>query len=49
MAAIIYEKNTNGLIATGQRTVATFDSGLVRVDRKYVCRSSAASIHSATL
>jgi hypothetical protein len=49
MAAIIYEKNTNGLIATGQRTVSTFDSGLVRVDRKYVCRSSAAATHRATL
>jgi hypothetical protein len=49
MAAIIYEKNTNGLIATGQRTVSTFDSGLVRVDRKYVCRSGAAATHRATL
>ena len=49
MASIIYEKNTNGLIATGQRTASTFDSGLVRVDRKYVCRSSAAATHRATL
>jgi len=49
MAAIIYEKNTNGLIATGERAVSTFGSGLVRVDRKYVCRSSAAALHRATL
>jgi hypothetical protein len=49
MAAIIYEKNTNGLIATGDRAVSTFGSGLVRVDRKYVCRSSAAALHRATL
>jgi hypothetical protein len=49
MAAIIYEKTPGALIATGNRSVTTFDSGLVRVDRTYVCASSSAATHRATL
>jgi hypothetical protein len=36
--ATIYEKTPGALIATPGRSVATFPSGLVRVDQKFVCR-----------
>lgn len=49
MAITIYEQNQGGLIATGERSVTTFASGLCRVDRVYVCASSAAATHRQTL
>ena len=49
MSAIIYEKETNGLYPTGQRSVSTFPSGLIRVDQTFVCKTSAAATHRATL
>lgn len=35
---------TNGLIALPGRSIATFPSGLVRVDRTYACRTERASV-----
>lgn len=49
MAAIIYEKTPGALIPTGDRTVSTFPSGLVRVDQTFVCNTSAAAYHRADL
>ena len=49
MSAIIYEKETNGLYPTGQRSVSTFPSGLIRVDQTFVCKTTAAATHRATL
>ena len=45
----IYQKTPGALIATGQRTVATFESGLVRVDQVYICATSDAEGHRATV
>lgn len=45
----IYENNPGGLTATGNRSVSTFPSGLCRIDRTYVCRSSSAAVHRETL
>lgn len=47
--ATIYEKTPGALIATPGRTVNFFDSGIVRVDRTYVCATSSASVHRANL
>jgi hypothetical protein len=47
--SIIYEKTPNGLYATGQRTVSTFPSGLIRVDQTFTGKTSAAATHRATL
>ena len=47
--SIIYEQTPGGLYATGQRTVSTFPSGLIRVDQTFTCKSSAAATHRATL
>ena len=47
--SIIYEQTPGGLYATGQRTVSTFPSGLIRVDQSFVCKTSAAATHRATL
>ena len=49
MAAIIYEKTPGSLITTGDRKVTTFESGLVRVDRIYVCPTRDASLHRSIL
>lgn len=49
MSAIIYEKTANGLYPTGQRTVATFPSGLLRVEQNFVCKTSAEATHRAAL
>jgi len=49
MAAIIYEKSNGSLVATGNRRVTTFESGLVRVDRVYVCATTNAAAHRLTL
>ena len=49
MSAIIYEKETNGLYPTGQRSVSTFPSGLIRVDQTFVCKTDAVGIHRADL
>ena len=49
MSAIIYEKETNGLYPTGQRSVSTFPSGLIRVDQTFVCKTTAAATHRADL
>ena len=45
----IYEKTPNGLITTGDRAVQTFQSGLVRVDRKYMAAQGNEATHRATL
>jgi len=47
--SIIYEQTPNGLYPTGQRTVSTFPSGLIRVDQSFACKTSAAATHRATL
>lgn len=49
MSIIIYEKNPDGLIATGDRNVSTFPSGLCRVDQTFVCKSSMAASHRLNL
>ena len=47
--ATIYEKTPGALIATPGRTVNSFESGIIRVDRTYVCATSSAATHRATL
>ena len=47
--ATIYEQTSGALYAQPGRTVATFPSGLCRVDQKYVCASANAATHRATL
>lgn len=47
--SIIYEKTPNGLYPTGQRTVSTFPSGLIRVDQTFTGKTSAAATLRATL
>lgn len=49
MSAIIYEKTANGLYPTGQRAVATFPSGLLRVEQTFMCKTSAEATHRAAL
>lgn len=49
MSATIYEKTPNGLYPTGDRTISTFPSGLVRVDQTFVCKTSAAATHRDAL
>jgi hypothetical protein len=49
MPAIIYQKTPGGLFATGERTVSTFPSGLVRVDQTFICPTSDAATHRAAL
>ena len=49
MSITIYEKTPSGLYATGDRTVSTFPSGLVRVEQAFVCKTSAAATHRAAL
>lgn len=49
MSATIYEKTPNGLYPTGDRTVSTFPSGLVRVDQTFFCKTSAAVYYRAEL
>jgi hypothetical protein len=45
----VYEKNTGGLVTTGQRSVTFFPSGLMRVDQLYVCKTGEEGTHRATL
>lgn len=47
--ATIYEKTPGALIATPGRTVNSFENGIIRVDRTYVCATSSAATHRATL
>lgn len=47
--SIIYEQTPGGLYPTGPRTVTTFPSGLIRVDRTFACKTSVAPTHRATL
>jgi hypothetical protein len=47
--ATIYEKTAGALIATPGRSVATFPSGLCRVDQTYVCATAHAATHRAAL
>ena len=47
--ATTYEKTAGALIATPGRTVATFPSGLCRVDQTYVCTTAHAATHRAAL
>ena len=47
--ATIYEKTPGALIATPGRTVATFPTGLLRVDQTYICATASAATHRARL
>jgi hypothetical protein len=49
MPAIIYQKTPGGLFATGERTVSTFPSGLIRVDQSFVCPTSDAATNRNAL
>lgn len=45
----IIEQTPNGLYKHPDRTVATFPSGLVRIDQSYLCNNSAEATHRVTL
>lgn len=45
----IYQQTAGGLIPQPDRTVATFDSGLIRVDQQFICATENAETHRATL
>jgi len=45
----IYEKSPNQLIRTGERSITSFPSGLMRVDQLYVGKSGNESDHRAQL
>lgn len=45
----IFEQSAGSLIPQPDRTVATFDSGLLRVDQQFVCTTANAAAHRATL
>jgi len=45
----IHEKTPGSLIASSERNVATFESGLCRVDQTYTCASNNAATHRSTL
>ena len=45
----IYEKDIGSLIAQPDRSVATFDSGLIRVDQEFVCTTATADANRTTL
>jgi hypothetical protein len=49
MSAILFEQTPGQLVASGERTVATFESGLVRVDQTYTCSHASAATHRSTL
>ena len=49
MAITLYEKTSAALIPSGERTVATYASGLVRVDQVYICSHDSATTHRAAL
>ena len=49
MAITLYEKTSGALVPSGERTVATYVSGLVRVDQTYICSHDAAATHRAAL
>lgn len=49
MAIIIHEKTPGALISSAERTVATFESGLCRVDQVYTCTNDSAATHRASL
>jgi len=49
MAITLYEKTSGALVPSGERTVATYDSGLVRVDQTYICSHASAATHRAAL
>jgi hypothetical protein len=41
----IYQQNPGGLIATGERSISTFPSGLIRVEQTFICPTSNAGTH----
>jgi hypothetical protein len=45
----IYEQNAGSLIAQPDRSVTTFDSGLLRVDQEFVCATANADTNRASL
>lgn len=49
MPFIIYQKTPGALIPQPGRTVATFSSGLVRVDQSFICPTSDEETHRASL
>jgi hypothetical protein len=49
MATLIHEKNPGSLVASSERTVETYESGLLRVDQVYTCATASAGGHRAAL
>jgi hypothetical protein len=49
MPAVIYQKTPGALIPQPGRTVATFSSGLVRVDQSFICPTTDEETHRAAL
>jgi len=49
MSVTLFEQTSGRLVPTGDRTVATFESGLVRVDQVYTCSHASAATHRASL
>lgn len=49
MPAVIYQKTPGALIPQPGRTVATFSSGLVRVDQTFICPTTDEETHRAAL
>lgn len=49
MPNIIYQTNPGQLIAQGDRTVSTFQSGLIRVDQSFMCATLDAASQRALL
>jgi hypothetical protein len=45
----IYEQTAGSLIPQPDRSVATFDSGLIRVDQEFVCTTATAETNRSTL
>lgn len=48
MAITLYEKTPGALIPSSERSVSTYDSGLVRVDQVYTCATDNAATHRAS-
>lgn len=49
MPAIVYQQTAGALVPQASRTVATFTSGLVRVDQSFICPTTAEATHRASL
>lgn len=49
MPQIIYEKNPNSLIPSGDRGVSTFPSGLVKVEQSFICNKNSIAFNRSLL